>query len=191
MIEISLSAQEHFKKLLKKQDKDSAIRVFVQNPGTVNAKCGVAYCAIDEITLKDEVFKDYDFELVIIKSDIDFLVEAKIDLEVDPLGDQLTLKAPHAKAGKLKKNASLKERLEFFINANINPNLASHGGFIELLKIEKKVATITFGGGCNGCSMVGSTLKDGVEGEILSNFKDEITQVVDSTEHQSGEHSYY
>ena len=56
---------------------------------------------------------------------------------------------------------------------------------------EAGVAVLQFGGGCNGCSMVDVTLKDGIEKQMLAQFAGELTGVKDATEHQAGEHSYY
>jgi len=53
------------------------------------------------------------------------------------------------------------------------------------------VAVLQFGGGCNGCSQVDLTLKEGIEKELLNRFSGELTGVRDITEHQRGEHSYY
>ena len=41
MIRISDAAQAHFAKLLANQEEGTQIRVFVINPGTPNAECGV------------------------------------------------------------------------------------------------------------------------------------------------------
>ena len=51
-------------------------------------------------------------------------------------------------------------------------------------------AILQFGGGCNGCSMVDVTLKEGIEKQLLNEFP-ELKGVRDLTEHQRGEHSYY
>ena len=51
MISISDTAQAHFRKLLEKQPGGPNIRVFVVNPGTPNAECGVSYftpAAVDQ-----------------------------------------------------------------------------------------------------------------------------------------------
>ena len=52
-------------------------------------------------------------------------------------------------------------------------------------------AILQFGGGCNGCSMVDVTLKEGIEKELLKMFEGELKGVKDLTEHQRGEHSFY
>ena len=77
------------------------------------------------------------------------------------------------------------------IETEVNPQLANHGGQVTLVEItEDGIAVLQFGGGCNGCSMIDVTLKDGIETQMVAKFE-EITGVRDITEHQSGEHSYY
>jgi Fe/S biogenesis protein NfuA len=56
---------------------------------------------------------------------------------------------------------------------------------------EQKEAVLEFGGGCNGCSQVDVTLKNGIEKQMLEEFAGELSAIKDSTDHQSGEHSYY
>ena len=63
---------------------------------------------------------------------------------------------------KVADDAPLIERVEYVIQTQINPQLASHGGKITLIEItDDGYAVLQFGGGCNGCSMVDVTLKDG------------------------------
>lgn len=76
------------------------------------------------------------------------------------MGSQLTLKAPNAKMRKVADDAPFIERLDYVIQTQVNPQLASHGGKVTLIEItEDKYAVLQFGGGCNGCSMVDVTLK--------------------------------
>ncbi len=121
-----------------------------------------------------------------------FLHEAEIDYVTDQMGSQLTLKAPNAKARKVADDAPLVERIKYMIEAEINPQLASHGGQVMLAELtEDGFAILQFGGGCNGCSMVDVTLKDGIEKQMLEQFAGELNGVRDATEHEAGEHSYY
>ncbi|GLP95944.1 Fe-S biogenesis protein NfuA [Paraferrimonas sedimenticola] len=191
MIAISESAQAHFAKLLADQPEGTHIRVFVINPGTPSAECGVSYCPPDAVEEEDIQLEFESFKAMVDDKSAPFLEDASIDFVTDQLGSQLTLKAPNAKMRKVSDNAPLAERLDYVIQAEINPQLASHGGHIVLTEItEEGVAVIQFGGGCNGCSMVDVTLKDGIEGQLLERFAGEITGVRDATEHQHGEHSY-
>ena len=192
MITITETAQSHFVKLLETQDENTQIRVFVINPGTAKAECGVSYCPEDAID-EDDIRLDFDgFSAFVDKDSAPFLEEAYIDFVSDQLGSQLTLKAPNAKVKKVDSDAPLFDRVNYFIQAEINPQLASHGGFISLIEMtDDNVAVIQFGGGCNGCSQVDVTLKDGIEAQLLDMFSGELHKVEDVTEHVRGDHSYF
>ena len=191
MITISDAAQAHFVKLLADQPEGTHIRVFVISPGTASAECGVSYCPPDAVEADDIEIEFNGFNAMVDEKSAPFLEEASIDFVTDQLGSQLTLKAPNAKMRKVDDNAPLKERVEYMIQAEINPQLASHGGHIMLVEItEEGIAVLQFGGGCNGCSMVDVTLKDGIETQMLDRFAGELTGVRDVTEHQHGDHSY-
>jgi Fe/S biogenesis protein NfuA len=192
MINISESAQTHFGKLLSQQGEGTNIRVFVVNPGTSTAECGVSYCPADAVEETDVTLPFNGFNAVVDKESAPYLEEAEIDFVTDQMGSQLTLKAPNAKAKKLSDDASLVERLNYMIETDVNPGLASHGGKVVLIEItEDKTAVLQFGGGCNGCSQVDVTLKHGIEKQMLVEFEGEILAVKDATEHEAGEHSYY
>lgn len=192
MISISETAQAHFCKLLEKQEAGTNIRVFVVNPGTPSAECGVSYCPPDAVESSDTTLEFNGFDAVVDLESAPFLEGAEIDFTTDQMGSQLTLKAPNAKARKVEDDAPLIERIGYMIESEINPQLASHGGKVSLIEVTKdKVAILQFGGGCNGCSMVDVTLKDGIEKQMLAKFSGELTGVKDATEHQAGEHSYY
>ncbi|PKF60265.1 Fe-S biogenesis protein NfuA [Psychromonas sp. psych-6C06] len=192
MIEITPSAEAHFRKLLEPQKEGTSIRIFVINPGTPKAECGVSYCPPEAVEESDTRLNYEGFDALVDEVSLPFLEEAFIDLVEEETGTQLTLKAPNAKMRKVKDDAPLIDRVEYVIQVQINPQLASHGGFIKLIELtEDHVAVIEFGGGCNGCSQVDLTLKDGIEKELLEEFSGELNAVRDITEHQSGDHSFY
>lgn len=192
MITISEQAQTHFAKLLKKQPAGTNIRVFVVNPGTAQAECGVSYCPADAVEDTDIRLNFTGFDAVVDEESKPFLVDAEIDFVTDQMGSQLTLKAPNAKVRKVNDNAPLLERVQYVIDSEINPQLANHGGRVTVMELtDAGVAILQFGGGCNGCSQVDLTLKEGIEKELLNRFVGELTGVKDITEHQRGEHSYY
>jgi len=192
MINISESAETHFGKLLSQQEEGTNIRVFVINPGTSKAECGVSYCPPDAVEPQDIRLNFNGFDAVVDEESAPFLEDAEIDFVTDQMGSQLTLKAPNAKARKIADDAPLIERINYMIESEINPQLASHGGQVSLIEItEDGTALLQFGGGCNGCSMVDVTLKDGIEKQMLAEFEGEIKAVKDATSHEAGEHSYY
>ena len=192
MITISEQAQAHFAKLLANKPDHTRIRVFVLNPGTSQAECGVSYCEPEAVAEDDITLPQQGFDVVVDPESAPFLQDASIDFVTDKLGSQLTLKAPNAKARKVSDDASLAERVEYVLISQINPQLASHGGKVTLIELTADgLAILQFGGCCNGCAMVDVTLKEGIEKELLEKFPGELTGVRDVTEHRRGEHSYY
>ena len=124
MITISEDAQAHFVKLLSKQEPGTNIRVFVVNPGTSSAECGVSYCPPDAVEESDTRLEFNGFDAVVDEESVPYLDEAEIDYVTDQMGSQLTLKAPNAKARKVADDAPLVERINYMIESEINPQLA-------------------------------------------------------------------
>lgn len=58
----------------------------------------------------------------------------------------------------------------------VKPYVKSHGGDIELVKVEGDTAFVRLHGSCSGCSMSADTLRDGV-GEAITSIVPEITRV--------------
>ena len=76
------------------------------------------------------------------------------------------------------------------IEREINPGIAAHGGFVQLLDVKDDIAYISFGGGCQGCGMVDVTLKQGVQVRIKEAVPD-LKDVLDTTDHAAGTNPYY
>ncbi len=193
MINISDSARIHFIKLLESQDDSTNdIRVFVVNPGTPNAECGVSFCPESAVENEDTKLDFEGFSAYIDPDSAPFLDDAEIDYVKEGLDYQLTLKAPNAKVREVSDNAPLTDRVNYIIQTDVNPQLASHGGMISLVDItEDGIAILKFGGGCQGCGMANVTLQDGVKKNLLEKFPNELTDVRDVTEHDDGENPYY
>ncbi len=85
---------------------------------------------------------------------------------------------------------SLAQEIQRIFDEQINPQIAAHGGYVQLLELRGKRAYIEMGGGCQGCGMAGVTLKQGIEVAVKEALP-EIEELVDVTDHQSGENPYY
>jgi len=84
----------------------------------------------------------------------------------------------------------VKEKVQKILDEMINPAIASHGGFVDLLDVKQNLVYLRLGGGCQGCGMVNVTLKQGIEATL----KEEIPQiagVIDQTDHAGGTNPYY
>lgn len=96
-----------------------------------------------------------------------------------------TMSAP---AGDLE--GPLVERIQQVIEQQVNPAIASHGGGAELVSVDETIAYLRLFGGCQGCGLAQVTLKQGIERIMLEAIPD-LTQVVDVTDHASGDDPYY
>ena len=85
---------------------------------------------------------------------------------------------------------SIRQRVQQIIDTEINPNIASHGGFIRLLDVQGTRIFVQLGGGCQGCGMAHVTLREGVEHLIRARVP-EITEILDATDHAAGASPFY
>ncbi|TVP54879.1 MAG: Fe/S biogenesis protein NfuA [Halomonadaceae bacterium] len=191
-VNVTESAREYLGQLIAKQDvEDMGVRIFVTQPGTRHAETCLAYCPPHEVVPSDEKLDMGEFPVYLDHNSLVFLEDAIVDFQSDATGGQLTIKAPNAKVPQVSPDAPLAERLSYILAAEINPGLASHGGEVSLVELtEDNVAILRFGGGCQGCSAVSLTLKQGVEKTLIEQIP-EITGVRDVTDHSNTENAYY
>lgn len=96
--------------------------------------------------------------------------------------------AMSAPAGDLE--GPLVDQVQQVITEQVNPAIAAHGGGAELVSVDGTIAYLRLFGGCQGCGLAQVTLKQGIERILLESI-DELTQVVDVTDHASGDDPYY
>lgn len=82
-------------------------------------------------------------------------------------------------------------KIEKVLDEQIRPALASHGGDIEVIDFDNNKLFVKMSGGCQGCSSSKATLKDGVERLLMGKFPELIDEIVDLTDHASGENPYF
>lgn len=84
----------------------------------------------------------------------------------------------------------VRQKVQKILDFEINPAVASHGGFIELIEVEGDTIKLKMGGGCHGCSSSSATLYQGVAKTIQEKVP-EVKKVVDVTDHATGANPYY
>lgn len=87
-------------------------------------------------------------------------------------------------------DSELAAMIDQFLDGQINPAIASHGGMARLVGLEAGVAYLELGGGCQGCGMAAVTLEQGIKEALLDTIPD-VVDVVDVTDHASGANPYY
>ncbi len=83
-----------------------------------------------------------------------------------------------------------KEKIQYLLAHKINPGVAAHAGFVELIDVKDNNVYIRLGGGCQGCGAADFTLRQGIEA-IIRKEVPEILQVLDVTDHAAGLNPYY
>jgi Fe/S biogenesis protein NfuA len=104
--------------------------------------------------------------------------QAKVEV-----GDEVESTAQESTSG-------LKERVQQVFDEQINPAVSMHGGFISLIDVKDTTVYVEMGGGCQGCGAANMTLKAGIEA-ILMEEVPEVTAVIDTTDHASGDNPYF
>jgi Fe/S biogenesis protein NfuA len=194
-ITVTETAEDYLLELLDKQDVEGmAVRMFVTQPGTSYAETCLAYCRPDEVIEDDEILELTKLRFYIEKNSVPYLDEAHVDFAKDRMGGQLTIKAPNSKVPKVSPDSPMDEQINYILYSEINPGLASHGGEVKLMELveedEGYIAVLQFGGGCQGCSAVDMTLKDGVEATLVEKVQG-LVGVKDVTDHSVRENAYF
>jgi Fe/S biogenesis protein NfuA len=149
--------------------------------------------------LDDSVHVQDGLTLVVPARDIEALSGATVDWEGDELQGGLKLINPNrpkpmspaiGAGADVELTGPLAQRVQEVVEHQINPAIASHGGRAELVAVEEPVAYVRLHGGCQGCGMASVTLHQGIEVAIRDNIP-EIQQVVDVTDHASGDNPYF
>ncbi len=194
-ITITDSAQAYLAELLEKQGAEGiGVRIFITQPGTPYAETCLAYCRPDEVQEADETMSLASFTVYLEPHSLQYLEEAVVDYAADKMGGQLTIKAPNAKAPKVSADSPIEDQVNYVLYNDINPGLASHGGQVTLVGVvdeeQGQIAVLKFGGGCQGCSAVDMTLKDGVEATLIEKIPG-LVGVRDETDHSVTDNAYY
>jgi Fe/S biogenesis protein NfuA len=191
MFDITGEAEQYIAKLFADQDdKDLALKIGVDNAGSPNALVSFNFCYPKDLDKKYQRFPYGGFDAYIDENNFEHLKSSNVELKDEGGNQKLTISAPNAKGTPPAKDAPLEEHIKWTIASEISPQLALHGGFLELVEItQDKDVVLNFGGGCQGCSSVKFTLKNGVESQLKAKYP-QIRNVLDVTDHTETSNAY-
>ena len=189
-VNITESAQDYLAGLLEKQNCEGiGIRMFVSDPGTPKAETCIAYSRPGDHNEDDIIVEYSKFNGYYEQRSIPFLDDAVVDFSEDKFGGQLTIRAPNSRLPNINDDSPIEDKVNYLLYNEINPGLASHGGVVSLSEMDDGFAVLEFGGGCQGCSAVGLTLREGVEKTLMSKIP-ELNGVRDVTDHTDTSNAY-
>jgi len=76
------------------------------------------------------------------------------------------------------------------LEQDVNPQIAMHGGWADLVAFENGTAYVRMSGGCQGCGLAKVTLSQGIA-VAIQDAVPEVLEIVDVTDHASGSNPYY
>ena len=190
-------AQKRVLAAFEEQPEKVALRVEAKTNGTSEFSYDMKLIGPDEKTVEDQVVEAGDLQVILDAKSAEYLTGATLDYEdrIIKSGFQFINpnkpEVPQIGSGpRSDLSGPLAERIQHLIESELNPAVAAHGGRMELMDVRDNKVYLSFGGGCHGCGMVDVTLKQGVETRIKE-LVPEIEEVVDVTDHSSGETPYY
>ena len=136
-----------------------------------------------------------DLTVAIPEGSVENLRGAELDLPRSAGQGGLVIRNPNRPnplAGvELELSGDIAEKVQQLLEGSINPALASHGGYAELVGVDEEDRVyVTMGGGCQGCAASAATLRDGIRRSIQDAIP-EVADVIDATDHAAGENPFY
>jgi Fe/S biogenesis protein NfuA len=191
MIQISETAQAHFRRLIDRESLPGlGVRLSAMHPGTAKADVRLEFAEPTELQGDEWAIDCEGFTLWLDAGSVPFLDGAEIDYAHLATGGQLQIRAPRIKGQVPADDASLVERVRWTVEHEVNPQLAQHGGHVTVQEVTAEgVVILRFGGGCHGCGMADVTLKQGIE-KTLKEKVPGVTAVRDATDHATGDAPY-
>jgi Fe/S biogenesis protein NfuA len=201
MIKFDDAAKQKLSQLLEGKDSNhTGLRLkVISNSGLQIATVELDKLQAGEEPLRDKIthfFVEYEGFMVIVDAQGQkTLSDAQVHFESGGvLSGQFTFLLPEPIPAKVydgpNLNDPLTRQVADLLEREINPGLAMHGGRAELLNVLDHKVYLRFGGGCQGCSMIDATVKQGIETRIKDAIP-QITGVVDETDHSAGANPYF
>jgi len=186
MITFSDSAKKSILNLLQAEnEKGISLRLAVRGRGFDGFQYELAFVKEGEVKADDTVVDVGGFKVLIDSSSAPNLKGSTVDFIEGPNESGFKIDNPNPLWTDPKAMAVQK-----VLDTQINPGVASHGGYVTLLDVRDDTAYIALGGGCQGCGMADVTLKQGIE-VMIREAAPEIHHIIDTTDHASGTNPFY
>lgn len=191
MLTFTDAARERVLSFIEQEENPVALRISVQ-PGSPLAP-QYELLLVDESDQQpsDAVIEADGFRVFVDEASAEKLEGATVDWVETAHGGGFQIENPNVKpVGSEPPTGELAEKIVQFMEAEIDPAVAAHGGKISLVDVRDNVVYVQLAGGCQGCGLAAVTLRQGVERLLRENFP-EITDVIDVTDHSMGANPYY
>jgi Fe/S biogenesis protein NfuA len=164
---------------------DACLRVAIAGRRSGSFVYELDLVAPEDAPAGDLVSDNDGLRLLIDPDSADNLDGAVIDLDTSVMGGALHVHNPNDGW-----RDPIAARVQEILDRQINPSIAAHGGYVDLLEVRDGAAYVELGGGCQGCAQVDVTLRQGIEVAIV-NAVPQVVRVIDTTDHAAGTNPYF
>ena len=164
---------------------EACLRIAIAGRSAGRFKYDLRLVASDEVPDSDVVVETPAMRVYIDEDSAERLRGATVDLDASAVGGAIAITNPNDGWAD-----PLSIRVQDVLDRQVNPGVASHGGYVDLIEVREGTAYIQLGGGCQGCAQVDVTLGQGIRVAILAAVP-EVHAVVDTTDHAAGTNPYY
>ncbi|MEM8618431.1 MAG: NifU family protein [Actinomycetota bacterium] len=194
IITVTPDALDHLRELRDDEpDADKlGLRLAIASQPGEEFRYDLAFDEFLTAAFTDEVRTHDGLKVIIPGDDVELLTGATLDYTTT---QGLVIRNPNRPTAPtvdgLTVDDELSATIEAMIAGDVNPALASHGGFVTYVGHDGEgTAYLTMGGGCHGCSMSKMTMLEGVQ-TMLVDAIEAVERVRDLTDHSTGENPYY
>jgi len=166
---------------------DHGIRVIARRRGRTRMAYELDFVGPGEALEDETAFETGSLTLWLTPESIENLRGTTIDFVDNGYQSGFKFENPNTK---IEWDDPVASRLQKLLDDEINPSVASHGGYIDLLDYKEGTAYIEMGGGCQGCGQASVTLRQGVESKVREAVP-EVKNIIDTTQHAEGKNPYY
>ena len=211
ILTITDNAREKVLRVRANEADAERLALWLEVSGVANGKYryDMYFQPLDYAGPTDAVQRHDDLSVVIPAFSVDKVRGSTLDVQGDPIDGGLVLDNPNSPSPAVNAprpmadaparssadpdadlSGDVAQRVLAVLDNQINPSIAAHGGFAQLVAVEEDVAYLRLSGGCQGCGMASVTLSQGIE-VVIKESVPEILKVVDVTDHASGENPYF
>jgi Fe/S biogenesis protein NfuA len=170
------------------------LRVAITGTSGTDYTYDLAFEVISELDEDDDLSVQGGLTVVVAADSVEEMRGATLDVPSASAQGGLVIRNPNKPNPLVGRNieltGDLADKVRQLLAEAVNPSLAAHGGFADLVGVEDTTVFVTMGGGCQGCSMSAATLREGIQVAIKEAIP-EVTDVVDVTDHEAGDNPFY
>jgi Fe/S biogenesis protein NfuA len=170
------------------------LRVAITGISGTDFAYDLAFEEVAKLDEADDLSLQGGLSVVVAADSVDDMRGATLDVPSGAGQGGLVIRNPNKPNPLVGRNIELTgdiaDKVRQLLAEAINPSLAAHGGFADLVGVDDTSVFITMGGGCQGCSMSAATLREGIQVAIKEAIP-EVTDVVDVTDHEAGDNPFY